>query len=433
MNETNEAPDASQCLVRAHALMDRSRYRDAATWLQRGIQADPNSAECFSFLALCWMNLDDKKGEAVDAARRGVSLEPESPLTHGVLALTLLNQAKDGQDEPVREALGSAQQAIQLDPDSCFAQTTLARLYLRLRRWPEAEAAARKALELDTTDASAAEILSVALLQQGKHETNDELVRQQLQQHAEEDSAHSSAGWNALQKGDYRKANEHFMEALRLNPHHEGARLGLVESFRSRSWFYRTLIRFNAFLSSLTEGRQTAIWLGGYLTYRLLYGYLKDRAPLVASLLAGCWLLLVFWTALARGLSSLLMMLDRFARQCLRPKEKWEGIVVGGMAVLALIMFGVSFVLGKWVQMLALAMFLGAIPAASAFNNDHYIGKWFYWAVAGFCVVCAFYPLIAVILSGWDIGLPWSSEALLAGIVTAVAFSFVRMFNLGYR
>ena len=129
----------------------------------------------------------------------------------------------------------------------------------------------------------------------------------------------------------------------------------------------------------------------------------------------------------------LLMLLDRFARQCLKPIEKWEGIVVGGMAVLALMLFASSFVLGKWVQMYALALFLGAIPAASAFNNDHYIGKWFYWAVAGFCIVCAFYPLASAVLSGWDIQLPGSTQALLAGIVTAVAFSFIRMFNLGYR
>ena len=433
MNDSSEVPDASQCLIRAHALMDRSRYQDAATWLQRGIEADPNSAECFSFLALCWMNLDEKQKDAVVAARRAVSLEPESPLAHGVLALTLLHQAKDGQDDIIKEALASAQQATQLDPDSCFAHATLARLYLKLHRWPQAESAARRALELDTTDASAAEILSVALLQQGKHETNDELVRQQLEQHAEEDSAHSSAGWNALQKGDYRKANEHFMEALRLNPNHEGARLGLVESFRSRSWFYRSLLQFNSFLSRLTEGRQTAIWLGGYLAYRLLYSFLRDRAPGVASLLAGCWLLLVFWTTLARGLSSLLMLLDRFARQCLKPIEKWEGIVVGGMAVLALVLFGASFVLGKWVQVFALALFLGALPAASAFNNDHYIGKYFYWAVAGFCIVCAFYPLLAVLLSGWNIHLPGSTQVLTAGLVTAVLFSFVRMFGIGYR
>lgn len=432
-NEPTGSLDAEQCLARAQALMDCSRYADAVVWLQRGLEADPDHALCLCCLAICWINQDGRAARAVEAARQAVSREPEFGFAHAVLALALCHSAKDGQDEPHRLAFQSAEEAVRLDPDSAFAQSTLAQSLLRLKRWPQAETAARKALELDPRYAGAAELLGACLLQQGKHESHEELVQQQLSEHAENASAHSSAGWNALRKGEHQQANHHFMEALRLNPRHEGARLGLVESFRARSWFYRSLLRFNAALNRLTVGRQLAFWLGGYVVYRMLYGALEKRSPAAAGLLVACWLFLVFWTSLGRGLSSLAMLTDRFARQCLRPLEKWEGVVVGGVTVLALGTFVVSFFEPKPWNVLALALFVGALPAASAFTNDHYIGKWFYWAVAVFCLTCSLYPLAGAILALGSIELPVAVWMLPAGFLAAVAFSFIRLFGIGYR
>lgn len=434
MAHTDEIPDAMQCLLRARSLMDRSRYPDAAEWLQKGIQADASSATMFTLLAICWMNIDGKERHSVDAARHAVSLEPEDGTAHSVLALTLGNTAKDGQTAVYREALAAAEEAVKLDPDDDFAHTTRARMCLHLQRYPAAEAAARKALELDPEATAAAEVLSACLLHQGKQEDHDALVAYQLQHHAEDDSAHASAGWNALRKGDHRRANTHFLEALRLNPMHEGARLGLVEGYRARSFFYRGLLKFDGWMNQLTAGRQTAFWIGGYVAYRVLYKSLKTSAPWAAAILAACWLLLVFWSSLARGLSSFLMLLDRSARRSLRTLEKWEGVVVGGMTMLALMFLVASCVSSPGLRVMALGLFLGALPAASAFTNDHYIGKWIYWAVAAFCIGCAFYPvvLILVALAGGP-RLPMASAVLMWGIVTAVVFSFVRMFNIGYR
>ncbi|MDD2707204.1 MAG: tetratricopeptide repeat protein [Verrucomicrobiae bacterium] len=434
MNETDEIPDLTQCMMRARSLMEHSRYADAAEWLQRGLQMRPDDAACHSLLAACLINLEGREQQAVTVARRGVELEPEESFAHAIFALALARSAKDGQNSVIQEALVEAQESVRLDPDSDFAQTTMAQMLIRLRRWNEAEIASRKALELDPEDAAAAELLSICLLHEGKHEDNDQLVQYQLQKNAENDSAHSAAGWNALRKGDYRKANGHFLEALRLNPMHEGARQGLVESYRARSFFYRNLLRFDAFLNRLTAGRQMAFWLGGYVIYRLLYGVLSKTAPWLASILVGSWLVLVFWSALARGLSSLALLFDRYARRSLMTREKWEGVVVGGMAVLALVFLTASWVVAPGLRLFALCIFIGAIPAASAFTNDHYIGKWFYWAVAVFCILCAFYPVAALgALWAFGVRFPMTSQIMLCGIYTAVAFTFVRFFGIGYR
>lgn len=415
-------------------LMDRSRHEEATQWLRQAIALEPDVSFPYALLAICLMSQTGREKEAADTAKRAVELEPEDSFVRSVRALALANQAKDGQDGLVREALAEALEAARLDPDSVFAHATIARAHLRLKRWKEAEAAARKGLELDPDDSSSAEVLSVALMQQGKQEDHDHLVRSQLEKNPEDDSTHSSAGWNALRRGDHKKANEHFAEALRLNPMSEGARLGLVESYRARSLVYRSLVKFDAFIDRITAGRQTMFWIGGYVIYRFAYTQLKVTAPWAAYLLAGAWLLLVFWGSLARSIASFTMLFDDFARRSLKPLEKWEGVVVGGLVVLALMTLLVAVTLKPAFIMLALGLFICAIPAASAFTNDHYIGKWIYWAVAGFCIFCSLYP-VASILLGVTIGtvLPYTPGVLSAGILTAVGFSFVRMFGLGYR
>lgn len=434
MDTTQDTPDFTACLQRAQMLMDRSRNDEAAHWLRQAIALEPDISIPYAWLALCLMSQPGKEAEAAETAKRAVELDPEDSFVHCVRSMALGNLAKDGQDGLVREALAEAHEAARLDPDNVLAHITLGRTYLRLKKWKEAEAAARKSLELDPDNAQSAEVLSVALMQQGKQEDHDHLVRSQLEKNPEDDSSHSSAGWNALRRGDHKKANEHFTEALRLNPMSEAARMGLVESYRARSVIYRSLVRFDAFIDKITAGRQMMFWLGGYVIYRFAFTYLKSVAPWAAYTLGGAWLVLVFWGTLARGLASFTMLFDKFARRSLKRLEKWEGAVVGGLVLLALAMLLLAATINPLFILLALGLFFAALPTSYAFTNDHYIGKWCYWAVAGFCILGALYPLASLLtyfVTG--ITLPGTFTISRTVITTAVIFSFVRMFGIGYR
>ena len=83
-------------------------------------------------------------------------------------------------------------------------------------------------------------------------------------------------------------------------------------------------------MNQFTEGRQTAIMIGGFVAYKVLSTWLKTVSPILAYIVIGAWLLFALWAHLARGFSSAFMVIDRFARQALRPREYWEGVVVGG-------------------------------------------------------------------------------------------------------
>ena len=425
-------PSPEAAFARGRLLQSHHRMQEAIACYQQALELDAHHTPSFIMLALCWMQEDDTAPKSTDAAQRAVALEPENPFARSVLALALNATAKDGQTAAIKAALQQAEEAVNLDPDSDFSHAVLARLHLRLRDYPQAEASARAALSLDTENTMAAEVLSAALLLQKKDGDNQDLINYQLQRNAEDDSAHTGAGWMAVMQGDHKKANQHFLEALRLNPMNENARLGLIESFRARSWPYRLQLKFAHFMNQFTEGRQTAIMLGGFVCYKLLSSYLKTVSPVLAAVVIGAWLLFALWAHLARGFSSAFIVMDRFARQALRPREYWEGVVVGGLIFAAVS----SLVLGfAWHRVAeggfsALVCILAAVVNAAAFTNDHWQGRYAYGAAAAVAGTGALYSALDAFT---DLQLPFAGElgalVMLLGVVT----TWLRGFGVWYR
>ncbi|MFN0075348.1 MAG: tetratricopeptide repeat protein [Prosthecobacter sp.] len=421
-------PDAA--FARGQLLQSQHRLPDAVACYKQALELDAHHTPSFIMLALCWMQDDDTAPKSIDAARRAVALEPENAFARSVFALALNANAKDGQTGAIKEALQQAEEAVGLDPDSDFSHAVLSRLHLRLRDYPKAEAAARAALALDTENTMAAEVLSAALLLQKKDGDNKHLINYQLQRNAEDDSAHTSAGWQAVMEGDHKKANEHFMEALRLNPMNEAARMGLIESFRARSWVYRTNIRFCHWMNQFTEGRQNVIMIGGFIGYKVLSGYLKTVAPFWANVVIGAWLVFALWSHLARGFSTFFVAMDRFARQALKPREYWEGVVVGWLIFLSLTALVLGYVYGEASSgFVALTCILAAVANAAAFTNDHHLGRHVYNIAASISGLGAVYSGIAIFA---HLDLPYADLAGLGALIIGIVITWLRPFRVLY-
>lgn len=431
MDDSQDGFSSAQAFYeRGELLRAQQRHGDAATMFQRALQADANHAPSYAMLSLCWLREEGKKAEAVDAARRGVALSPDSAFHHSILALAIASSAKDGQDSVLKEAREVATHAVQLDPDSDLACTVEAQIYLRLRDYAKAEKSARRALALDPENGGAAEVLSIALLQQHKDGDNADLVRYQLENHPDDDSSHTSAGWLALRTGNHKEANKHFLEALRLNPMNEGARLGLVESFRSRSWVYRSYVRFCHAMTRFSGGTQMGIMLGGFLAYRMLGSWLMKVAPFWAAVLTAVWLTLVLWSHLARGFGSFFMLFDSFARNALRPRERGEAVAVGGATMGALICLGLALS-GSFPSMgyAAISLFFSAIASAAAFTNDHYVGKYLYGSAAVVAGLGALVTVVDILMASQAVS---GSEAFTLTLYTGIAVTWMRGFRVLY-
>ncbi len=421
---------AQSCYERGELLHMQKRHSDAAEWFQRALQSDANHAQSYAMLAMCWMQHKSTSSQSLDAAQRAVSLEPESGFFRSILALALEGTAKEGQYAIFEEALRVAQEAVGLDPDSDFSYSVLAQSHLRVRQYAEAEIAARRALALNIDNTSAAEILSRALLQQHKDEDNAGLVRYQLENNPEDDSSHTSAGLLALRQGDHKTANIHFLEALRLNPMNEGARLGLIDSYRARSWIYGLFLRFAHFMNRFSDKNQTKIMVLGFIGYRIAHGMLNKTHPFLASLVLALWLTFALWSHLARSIGSFLMLFDKFALRSLNRKEVLEGIVVGLTTTLAIGSLCYSyFAPTEKFQLVALALLLSATVSAAAFTNDHYIGKWIY--SAGAFIACLA-SLSCFLIELMNMNVPFFGELFFSAVTIGVAVSWLRALRVGY-
>jgi len=423
-------PTPESAFERGLLLRNQQRTADAVDAFIEALGMDPDHAPSMKMLALCRTELEGEEEAALATARRAVALEPEDAFARTVLAVAQARRAKGGQKGKLREALQSAEAAAALDPDSDFAHSVRAGILLQLERYPEAERAAKRGLEVDPENSHASEVLSAALLLQAKSDDNVEVVDYHLKRSPGDDSAHTGAGWQALMAGDYRTANKHFLEALRLNPMNERARMGLIESFRARSRIYRLQLRFANFMNRFSGGQQTAILIGGFIFYKVAYGSIATVSPLLGNVVIGLWLSFALWSHLARGLSTFFICLDRFARQALTTKEKWEGLAVGGLISLA----GLSLLSSVWLSpeaggLLALGFLFAAVANAAAFTNDHWRGKYVYAAAAVFCTVSVFYFVAAALTLGQ---LPGGGAFLNYGLLVGVAVTWLRALGVEY-
>jgi hypothetical protein len=183
------------------------------------------------------------KVESLRAIDRAVSLDPESAHFLGYKAYLLSHFAN------YPEALRVADTALQRDPARRIALLGRANAFTKTGQWAKAERAARRMLELAPGDTAALNLLAQALRFQDRHAESRAVVARILALVPEDPFGQTNAGFEALNSGDHRRANQHFLNALRVNPHSDHARRGLLQSLRARIWFYRVSLRVLTFFA----------------------------------------------------------------------------------------------------------------------------------------------------------------------------------------
>lgn len=361
---------------RGQIFLEQGRYQEAEKYFREALAEDPNNAVCYYFLSIC-LAQQDKDKEALETIDRAISLEPEAPDLHAFRAFVLISLQRSG------EAMKSAEEAIRIDPDSDGAWSAKAAVHLSRNEWAHAESAARHALELNPDNNSAANQLAHALRFQNRLQESFDQSDYMLSQNPEDPQTRITVGWTELQRGNHRKAEEHFLEALRLDAGNEHAREGLKEAFRARSPVYRAYLNYSFFLQRFTAGKQWLIILGMLFAVKFARVLLP---PPLAILVVFLYFLFVLWVHVARQVGNLQLCFDKLARHALSIPEKVEAWVVGGGVVLGLIMV-LSGVMAGWevVMILGLTLVGASFPFAYTFMNKT-AGRYLFGA-AGLYVV----------------------------------------------
>jgi tetratricopeptide (TPR) repeat protein len=323
---------------RAQLLISQSRFDMAETALRAALTGDPDDYRAHALLAYCLLRLGKGK-EAQGEADTAVAKEPGAPYAHYIRALTLAESGRR------LEAKTAAREAIRLDPSDADYFALLGGIHLDDKSWNDALKSAESALVLDAEHVQAANVRAAALVKLGRGAEAGATLDSALAREPESAITHANMGWTLLERGDHKKAQEHFREALRLDPDQEWAREGIVESMKARNPVYRFMLQYFFFMSKLPAKGQWAVVLIALVGTRLLRATAKAYPPFEpAALVIGVlYVLFMVATWLARPLFDLVLRLDRFGRLCLSDDQvkgsNWLGLTLLASAAFLILRF----------------------------------------------------------------------------------------------
>jgi tetratricopeptide (TPR) repeat protein len=327
-------------------------------------------------VALAAIAIDDNE-TAERAAREAVRLAPIWGHYHVVHAHALLGLGRH------EDAIGAAERARELDPESADAATILAAVYALRGRHAEAREAAAEALALDPSA----------------------------------DHAHTSAGFAALARGDEKEAVARFREALRLDPTDESARIGLVESLKARNPVYGAMIRFFLWQSRLPSGAQTAIALSPLIVTGVIRSLgLRDEPVGLAIILAVVLVVIVTWSA--EPLMNLVLLATREGAILLDERSRMAALLFLGF-VLAAVGSVVAAFLGAPPVLYGLA--IGFTLFALGIGSSHHLEglrRRFVQVAAVALPVWAALAIAVALLASQDAANVVAAPILLVGVAT---------------
>jgi tetratricopeptide (TPR) repeat protein len=304
-------------LARAQLLLAQSRPADAERELMQALAERPDDPAALALLALS--RSDQRKGpEALEAAEAAIGLAPDHAYFHYVHAVTLHRLDRD---DDARRAIG---EALRLDPSEPDHFSLLASIELARRNWPAALEAAEQALALNPEHLNAVNLRAMALVRLGRKEEATASVDFALNRAPESGFSHANQGWNCLHRNDPKKAQEHFREALRLEPDLEYARQGMLEALKARNPVYRGMLAYFLWMGRLSGRLQWAFIIGMFFGGKLI-GQLASSQPALGFILwpiLGLFYAFVYlsWTALP--MFNLLLRFNRFGRHVLSRDQR---------------------------------------------------------------------------------------------------------------
>ncbi|HEX9759233.1 MAG TPA: tetratricopeptide repeat protein [Nitrospiria bacterium] len=312
-------------IEKGRLLIQQSRYPLAEEEFRKGISNDPEDPIAHALLAVS-LSRQKKYDESVQNAKTAIGLAPDLGYCHYVLASVL-----DDKDQ-TREAETAIREAIRLEPDDADYLALLGSLLLQQRRWKEALQVVEEGLREDPEHVECANFRAMALNKLGRKEEASASIEGALARDPDNASTHARRGWILLEQGDQTQALENFREALRINPQMVWAREGIVEALKARNILYRVLLKYFFWMSNFSPKVQWGIIIGAFFFIRFLREMGRenpDLAPFVFPLM-GAYLLFVLLTWVADSLFNLLLRLDRFGRLALSSEQLLASNWIGG-------------------------------------------------------------------------------------------------------
>lgn len=352
-------------LLKVGVLIEQKKFADAEMLLNGLICEDSSNIHVLSLLAEVNLQQDqlDKANSIIENA---IGLSPASPQLFYIKSRIAIQQ------DNLKEAEKIIQQAIVLAPNDADNFALLAHIKLGKKQFEDALVNANRALEIDAENLMALNARSTALNKLNKSEESFETIEGALREDPNNAYTHANYGWGLLEKGDHKKALDHFREALSNNPSSDFAQAGMVEALKATNPVYRIFLKYSFFMSNLTAKYQWAVVIGFFFGFKILRSVaVRNEAlqpfliPLIVILA-----LVAFSTWVITPISNLFLRFNQYGQFLLDQKEKMSSNFVAvsfGLFLVGLILF---FVLADE-KMLTIASygFAMMLPLGTMFSS----------------------------------------------------------------
>ncbi|MGH7946087.1 MAG: tetratricopeptide repeat protein [Opitutaceae bacterium] len=304
-------------LDRARLLLAQSRPADAERESMLALSQQPDDPQALAFLALSRIE-QGKANEALDAVRDAISVAPDEAFLHYVHALILRHMDR------FDDAVHAVKESLRLEPTDPNTFTLLASIELARNRWDESLDASELALVLNPEHVGAANLRAMALVRMGRKAEAMQAVDYALHRAPENAFSHANQGWNCLHQNDPLKAQDHFREALRLDPNLEYAREGMLEALKARNPVYRLMLAYFLWLGRQSMRFQWVFIIGIFFGGRIARALSETQPGLnwIWWPLLGLFYAFVFLSWTAHPMFNLLLRFDRFGRHVLSPDQR---------------------------------------------------------------------------------------------------------------
>jgi len=373
----------SQAFSHAQLLRERGRHEEAVSALLSHLAGNPQDPLAYMELALNRMEIDGQLRQALEDARTASGLLPDVSYTIALQSRILSQLERHG------EALTLAESAVAMDPGEAGSWIAKSIALIGLSRWKDAEEASRTALSLDSDNEAASNLLAHTLRMQNRLDASEEESRRRLERNPENAFSFANAGWASLQRGDVKGAENHFKEALRIDPNMAYAKDGLKQSYRARSAFFRLYLKWAFLLQRFSEKNRVLVIIGLVFGFRILRNLAASVHPLLVIPVVVIYYIFVFGSFISGALANFFLLRDPVARLSLEPSEKVEGAVMGVLFLGGLLCFAGGFASGVHALGVAgAAMMVAALPFSMTATNPSVTGKWIFSFITVAILLC---------------------------------------------
>jgi tetratricopeptide (TPR) repeat protein len=371
-------------LQRAQLLFQQERYDLAQRELVELLSTSPDHGPALVLLALCRLQQEDIE-EAESIARQAIAASPDEPFPFYGLALVLEQRRKY---EEAETAIGSA---IALDPYDADYHSLQARLRFAREDWEGALAAADRALDCDPEHIAGQNLRASAMKKLGRSGEAAQQLRTALERDPEDPWTHANLGWTYLEQGDHAKAEEHFREALRLDPTLDYARQGVIHTLKSSSFFYRRWLDYAFWMARQTTmvrwGIIISLVVGVQVISRM--GDLDPTLQLIAGPIVLLYVGFVLTSILMTPITNMLFAFHPFGRLALTDEEKIEAYGVAALFVPGMIAATIGYFGPPLVWLFAWPLGVGLLSTLVPFaltnrleeGRGREIMRWYAYAV----------------------------------------------------